>query len=193
MVTTIWFTADTHFHHKNILHLGRGRPWDTVEEMNDALVHNWNQQVLPHDHVYHLGDISFGGREATLETMRRLHGNIHIIKGNHDQPKMLSYLSAEMPNVTEIRNYLEIKVDGQKIVLFHFPILDWHGLHKGSWHLHGHCHANLQFDNGPMLDVGMDNMSYTPIDFESVRALLKDVPPKFHTHHDATPKEVSGG
>jgi calcineurin-like phosphoesterase family protein len=34
---TTWFTADMHFHHKNISHL-TGRPWADLAEMNEQLI-----------------------------------------------------------------------------------------------------------------------------------------------------------
>ena len=33
----IWFTSDTHFGHENVLKF-TGRPWETIWQMNDAIV-----------------------------------------------------------------------------------------------------------------------------------------------------------
>lgn len=51
----IWFTSDTHFGHKNILRFCK-RPWNTVEEMDEGLIQNWNKVVGKDDIVFHLGD-----------------------------------------------------------------------------------------------------------------------------------------
>ena len=51
----IFFTSDTHFNHKAIISYC-SRPFESVEEMNDRLIDNWNQVVKPSDTVYHLGD-----------------------------------------------------------------------------------------------------------------------------------------
>jgi calcineurin-like phosphoesterase family protein len=51
----IWFTSDTHFGHNNILKFCK-RPWNTVEEMDEALINNWNAVVGTNDIVFHLGD-----------------------------------------------------------------------------------------------------------------------------------------
>ena len=54
----IWFTSDTHFGHKNILKFCK-RPWDTVEEMVEGLIQNWNRVVGKDDLIFHLGDFAF--------------------------------------------------------------------------------------------------------------------------------------
>ena len=40
----IWITSDTHFGHANIIGLCN-RPFDSVEEMDHALIDNWNARV----------------------------------------------------------------------------------------------------------------------------------------------------
>ena len=52
---TVYFTADTHFSHKNIL-LYENRPYQSIEEMDNDLIEKWNKTVGKNDTVYHLGD-----------------------------------------------------------------------------------------------------------------------------------------
>ena len=40
----IWFIADSHFSHKNVIDYCN-RPFCSVEEMNSALIYNWNKIV----------------------------------------------------------------------------------------------------------------------------------------------------
>lgn len=40
----LFFTADTHFGHANILKLC-GRPFETIEEMNETMIGKWNERV----------------------------------------------------------------------------------------------------------------------------------------------------
>ena len=66
-----FFTSDTHYGHTNIC---RGesrwegkrgcRDFDSVPEMNEAIVEGINSSVGQHDILYHLGDWSFGGFEV---------------------------------------------------------------------------------------------------------------------------------
>ena len=54
----IYYTADLHFHYALLL---PSRPFATVEEMDEALVKNWNDTVGPEDTVYLVGDIGWNG------------------------------------------------------------------------------------------------------------------------------------
>ena len=73
----IFFTSDTHFSQERTLELSK-RPFKNVEEMDNAIIDNWNSVVEPNDIVYHLGD--FGN----VEICKKLHGNIKLILGNYE-------------------------------------------------------------------------------------------------------------
>ena len=81
----IFFTSDLHFGHENVLRFDN-RPFETVEEMDDELIKRWNDKVGKGDLVYVLGDLIW--KTATNEAIRiikRLNGQIILIKGNHDR------------------------------------------------------------------------------------------------------------
>jgi calcineurin-like phosphoesterase family protein len=179
-----WFSSDQHHGHKNVVHIGKGRPFADHVEMSEEIVSRHNAVVAPEDHVYHLGDFSFGTPAKTIPIMERLAGFNHYLRGNHDG-KTLDKVYRDRPDLfASYGQYKEIKVGERRLVLFHFPILSWHQMHKGSWHLHGHCHQNLTFDNGPMLDVGVDGFNFTPVSFEQVEGLLKDRELRLWDHHE---------
>lgn len=79
--TMIYYTADLHFHYALLL---PSRPFATVEEMDEALVKNWNDTVGPEDTVYLVGDIGWNGGRVPGELLERLSGHKHLIRGNHD-------------------------------------------------------------------------------------------------------------
>ena len=54
----IWFTADLHLAHKNIINLCN-RPFKSVEEMDETIINNWNSVVRENDDVYVVGDFAF--------------------------------------------------------------------------------------------------------------------------------------
>jgi len=75
-----FFTADTHFNHKNIIEYCK-RPFKDIDEMNNELIKRWNETVSEEDTVFHLGDFSFRG----YWTFRnKLNGKIILLRGNHD-------------------------------------------------------------------------------------------------------------
>jgi calcineurin-like phosphoesterase family protein len=164
----IWFTSDTHFHHRGILRYERGEFFPDLETMNETLIQNWNNNVAEQDLVYHLGDLSFGNPTLTGETLSRLNGQIHLIRGNHDRKahKLARHFAS-------IHDYREIKIGEQQIVLSHYPFLTWNRAHHGAWMLHGHCHGSLTHTTQPRLDVGVDRNGFRPITFEQIVEIME--------------------
>lgn len=148
------FTSDTHFYHKNIIkYTDRYSVWQNVEEMNAGLIDNWNKVVKPTDTVIHHGDFAFASKNKCLDVLSKLNGNIILIYGNHDRDK---HSDVPLDAFYAHYQYLEYYVGNQAVVSFHYPIESWNGMHKGSWHFHGHCHASLSRDGGYRQDVGID-------------------------------------
>lgn len=164
-----FFTSDHHFGHKNILTLGKGRPFLSMEEMETELIDRWNSVVSDGDMVYYLGDFAFRSDIRVVDrTLSQLNGRKYLIAGNHDNDEIRKMKSWE-----SVWEYKEIKVKKQKIVLFHYPMREWNGSWRGAWQLHGHCHGNLADD--PYLksiDIGIDCHDYTPISFEQVGEIM---------------------
>ena len=52
----IYYIADMHFGHKNVLRFDN-RPFADTDLMDEVLIHNWNERVTGEDIVYVLGDI----------------------------------------------------------------------------------------------------------------------------------------
>ena len=77
---TIRYLADMHFDHDSIIAYDN-RPFDSVEEMNEALIANWNQVVTdPEDLTWILGDFCFRDGERWNELLPEvpLYSNIYI-------------------------------------------------------------------------------------------------------------------
>ena len=69
-----FYTSDLYFNHGNIIRY-ENRPFDTVEEMNETLIRNWNRKVKKGDEVYILGDFTFSDGKTANELLKRLNGN----------------------------------------------------------------------------------------------------------------------
>jgi len=81
----LWFTADLHLGHANIIRYCR-RPFRDVADMDEAIVLGWNGVVGADDDVWVLGDFAMGTLDRSLPIGRRLNGTKHLVVGNHDRP-----------------------------------------------------------------------------------------------------------
>jgi len=163
---TVYFTSDNHFGHNNILQLGKGRPFDSLSEMEEAMIENWNRVVQKGDRIYHLGDFSFKAKQDHIDSiLRKLNGDKFLISGNHDSKAVL-----KSQHWSQVWQYREISIEGQKIILSHYPFQEWNRSWHGSWHLHGHCHGNLAWTPTiKRLDIGVDCYDFTPVSFEKIK------------------------
>jgi calcineurin-like phosphoesterase family protein len=153
-----FFISDTHFGHAHIITLCK-RPFASVEEMDETMISRWNAVVAPGDTVYHLGDILYRSARQVGEYLDRLNGAIHLIAGNHD----VTITGDDAERFASISQIKEITVDGQLIVLCHYPMREWNGAWAGTWHLYGHTHGGLDdTPHGFSLDVGADTHDFRP-------------------------------
>jgi predicted NUDIX family phosphoesterase len=84
MAQSVFFTADTHFGHRNVINYSK-RPFRDIEEMDEALIANWNAVIRPGDLVYHLGDFALCDVERATKIVARLVGQKYLVFGNHDK------------------------------------------------------------------------------------------------------------
>lgn len=151
-----WFTSDQHFYHKNILRF-TDRPYETVEDMNEAFIEWNNANVGEKDVVWNLGDFSFGDIEQTKSVLRRLKGQQNLILGNHCH-NLFNHRN-ELLNerlFMSIQHYRELRFDKTRLVLSHYPMRSWSGSNRGSIQLFGHVHGHLA-PYGKSVDVGVDS------------------------------------
>jgi calcineurin-like phosphoesterase family protein len=165
-MTKAWFTADTHFGHAKIISHAK-RPFKTVDEMDEALITAWNEQVKPTETIYHLGDFNYRSEKLTSWYLSRLNGHIHLIYGNHDD-KFARKFARLFASVQEVK-YLEM--NNTKITLYHYAQRVWRNSHRGAWQLYGHSHSSLPNYHRSM-DVGVDAVGYRPISFDEIKVYM---------------------
>lgn len=171
----VWFTSDLHFWHKNICKYCN-RPYETIEEMNQGIIDNWNSVVKEDDTVFVLGDLGFCGIEKLRPLMSQLKGKIILIQGNHDSDYVMSTLYHEKI-INNFDRLMSITIIGdeecpnQELTLCHFPMIDWYNKEKGSWMIHGHQHQLPETPScsAAHYDVGVDKNNWTPINFEQLK------------------------
>lgn len=177
----IFFTADTHFGHANILKLC-GRPFDTVEEMNETIIKNWNDRVRGNDTVYIVGDMFFRCSDAEA-ILKRLRGKKRLIVGNHDS-SWIHKVDLKRYFVS-VDHLLEMSDGKHMLTLCHYPLLTWKHPQR-SYMVHGHMHAETGADFFPLicnrhnlLNAGVDINAFVPVTFEE----LVENNQKFKTKH----------
>ena len=181
-VGKIWLTSDTHWSHENILKYCN-RPFGSVEEMNEALVNNWNSVVKPDDHVYHLGDFCFGNVEKWNWCLEpgRLNGHIHLILGNHD-PDRVFREGTLIERFDSIDFQKILIIEGWTVILNHFPFASFSNNYDHKvMALSGHTHVGQlssaveSYDalnaiyKPNQYDVGVDNNNFTPVSWVEVK------------------------
>lgn len=201
----VFFISDLHFcHDRDFIWGSKGRSYKNVDEMNKHILSVWNSTITDNDIVFNLGDLVFNdsnGKKAMFlmehlkcKTHYFLHGNhssgvkqvyecaIQEFKNEHSIQSDIEIYPLEVGKFVFVGNYLEVEVNGQPLVLTHYPLLSWNGLHQGAWNIFGHTHCNLKKTFGKQLDVGWD-FKKRPIPFSELKQLLGKKEIEYVDHH----------
>ena len=176
----IYYIADMHFGHKNILGYDK-RPFSDTEQMDEEIIRRWNERVCEDDTVYVLGDAFFKGEETSLAIMKRLNGHKRLIRGNHDRNN-----GRLLKQWESVREYEEIRDGEHLVVMSHYPMMLYNHQHNGAVMLYGHVHNTPEWDlvekwkqelvsigiPARIINVGcmMKYMDYTPRTLEELLA-----------------------
>lgn len=157
---TIWYTADTHFGHENIIPFA-GRPFRTANHMDKVLIENMWKVVQPDDSLYIVGDFAFGPTAKDPEWLQMIFGQLpgaeqHLVVGNHDHA-----LTQALPWTT-VTHLTEVADNGKTNVLCHYPMITWNGARKGALQIFGHVHSQW-YGTRNAVNVGVDVWNYTPV------------------------------
>ena len=165
-MSRVHFTADCHFCQVAIISMAQ-RPFSSIEEHDQALIDNWNVHVAPGDTVFVGGDFAHKSDNArAARIFDRLRGTKHLVIGNHDG----EFVRTRLPWAS-VMDRVKITVDGQRIVLDHYPLRSWESVRSGAIQLYGHVHNRI--DVWPnSCDVGVDAWDYRPVTLVDIRARL---------------------
>jgi calcineurin-like phosphoesterase family protein len=170
----IYFTSDSHFGHVNIIKYC-DRPFQSIYEMDETIISNWNSIIKPTDTVYHMGDFGFRNFKKYLD---RLNGNIILIRGNHDR-------TSEIRNSKMIcHQRINFEYEGYNFLLNHRPIFDGDDPYKDSdkfvknvddydYIICGHVHEKWK-TKGKNINVGVDVWDFKPISIDDILNLIKN-------------------
>lgn len=175
----IFLISDTHFNNDNIIHYCN-RPFTNADEMNEALIANWNSVVGPDDEVYHLGDFIMGLADNVVPILRRLNGKIHLVRGNHDTKRKLA-IYEQYPEKIDIQDIKYLQYKSLFFILCHFPIenetfYDMVVQDNSEVVLcHGHVHDKLPYFNERThtFNLSADVTNFTPVLLDNIYEVIK--------------------
>lgn len=158
----VFVVSDWHFcHDRDFIYKPRG--FESVYDMNTAILNKHNAVVGYDDDVYVLGDCMLMDNVSGRALMNQMKGKLHIIRGNHDtEPRIELYNS--MWNVVEVCEGKFLNYNGYHFYLSHFPCLtsnidDGKSLKKRTISLCGHTHTKDPFadwDKGAIYHCEVD-------------------------------------
>ena len=182
----IWFTADHHFGHLNIIKYCN-RPFSSVEEMDAEMIRRWNEKVEPRDSVFHLGDFTLNGFEYAEKIFASLNGYIWLVPGHHDKRWIKEwgdedFLFGKSAGVCLEDKNAKVEYGGKVFLLSHRPplLLDEIKIPPGmemelvhnEFFLHGHNHKQKEPRRGGCLNIGVDLWDYYPVSGEQVLEIM---------------------
>ena len=167
-----YYISDLHLGHKNAL-VFDNRPFESIEQMWSTIKNNWNSKVTDEDHVYILGDIAYRSKINPIEYLSKLNGKLHLVVGNHDVNTILK--NENTRSIFESIDYYKRIDDGGRIVILcHYPIAVWDMKHRGSYHIYGHVHNQINVATEFMIsqerafNCGCMNNGYVPCSLEEL-------------------------
>ena len=192
----VWFTADLHRgHNKEFIYKKRG--FNSLQDHDNHIITTINQLVKLDDILFSVGDLTLN---TTEEQFQEFIGqinckNIYVHFGNHANP-MAKIYKREMEkvwnqlgglhgaeiypfrykNLVFVGDYLEMWVDKQFIVTFHYPLSVFNYMKHNAWALVGHAHHSFQGSlpsnpNQKILDVGWDGY-LRPLSFDEIKQIM---------------------
>lgn len=178
MLMPVWVTSDSHFNHANIIkYCPESRPFETVEEMNEALIERWNSVVKPEDTIIHCGDFFMGQINQIDEILPRLNGKITLVRGNHDSK---SRIEKYKEHGIQVKDIFYKAYKGRFFIFCHFPIANEEFMRMvredNSEVILCYGHLHYQAPKGLVdgtFHVGVDTNNLTPVNSEYVWELSK--------------------
>ena len=157
-----WVFSDPHFEHEASLAIF-GRPFRHCHHGDGYLLEQWTRDVLDHDTVICLGDVTMNRpTDGLVDRLRRRPGRKILVAGNHDNAH-IRRLRRAFDEVTACAH-----LRGEPHLLFtHVPLDD---IPAGCVNVHGHVHRKASVDEH-RINVCVEQIGYRPIPVADVRRL----------------------
>jgi len=172
------FTSDFHLSHTGVIKFS-DRPFKDIIEMDDLIIKNVISPLKEGDDLYFLGDLSWT-QDASFKFFNQIPYNVHFhwILGNHEKgwERFKKYC-------TTIDKMQETVINGNTVIMCHYPMITWNKSHYNSWQLFGHHHAKSngcekidKLASGKQLNVNIEFHDYRPWTEQEVEEYMSHRP-----------------
>ena len=173
----IWFTSDLHFcHDREFIYGPRG--FNSIHEMNEAIIKNFNEVMDWADELYILGDCFLNNNEEGAKFLSRLPGMKYVVWGNHDTDARKVIMEDMGINILGFAH--QQKFNGQSFYLSHYPTLTSNldenkDIKARTLNLFGHTHSKNKFYEGRpyMYNVALDAHNCYPVEINTIISDIK--------------------
>lgn len=168
----IYFIADTHFQHKNIIKYC-GRPFKNVNQMDNTMINNWNMTVNNNDEIYILGDLSIENVNINnlQNIVSQLKGHKYLLRGNHDDLSDECYHHMGIEKI-----YDKSIILNDFIILKHYPPY-YINNNTPYFYIFGHVHnsEHIKSMTKHSFCVSVERINYTPISIEEIKKKIDNI------------------
>ena len=159
-----YYTADPHFGHDRIIEFC-GRPFGSSAEMDSAILANYQSAVSPVDNLWIVGDLAVchsDNAPRLVSMLASIARKKHLVAGNHDKHWIRTLSAWE-----SVHDFLEIRDEGRRVVLCHYPLITFPGARPGDINLFAHVHQNWQVTRNSV-NVGVDVWDFRPVTMKDI-------------------------
>lgn len=166
-----YYMADPHFGHAKIISIC-GRPYTSLDEMNEALLSNILERVGADDDLWVIGDFAYKeSGQAIKDIFSRIPGRKHLVPGNHDSKRVKALPWTSVTDAIHAMNDTEKR----RFVLCHYPMVTWNQSRHGVLNLFGHVHNNWAGSRNS-INLGVDLWDFRPVTGDEVVARARTLP-----------------
>lgn len=168
-----YFTSDFHFGEERLDIMQR--PFSSTEEMNNAIIKNFQEVMTEKDELIVVGDVVHKDHPEALELLTKIPSSKKIlIRGNHDTDISDEIFSKYFDKIIREGEGALIKEAGIDCYVTHYPT---RGLPQ-YFNLVGHIHSAWKVQLN-MLNVGVDVHHFKPVPASQIK-FFHDAISKFY-------------
>jgi len=179
------------------------RGYNSAKECDDGIVERWNSKANDNTIGFLLGDNVFGndGLDTIKDLFKKLKFKQAFVMGGNHTSGFKQLLEECEENIYRFDdkeviltpNYLEAFINGQSVVMSHYPILSFNGQAKASICLYCHVHGNLGKSEVGKAYINSGVRAYEvsvevnpfPPNFADIKRIMKDKAAVSFDHHDS--------